>query len=120
MSKGARLGIAIVLVLVALALAASRWLLFTEAGLQFVLARIEHLPTVSIKTTNARGTIAGSLSVDEIVVDHEALHLVARDVRVKPHLLHIGVLRDDLQRDRGLRGPRYKVHHQDGGVASGV
>src|SRR4029450_84487 len=87
--KRAGIAVAILLVLVVLAIAASRWLLFTEAGLQFVLARIEHLSTVSITTKGARGTIARSISADEIVVDHEAAHIVARNVHIAPHLLRI-------------------------------
>jgi len=89
MSKRKGIGIVILVALLALALLASRWLLFTEAGLQFVLARIQHLATVSITTTDARGTIAGSLDAREIVIDHDAVHIVARDVHLRPHLRRI-------------------------------
>jgi translocation and assembly module TamB len=62
------------------------WLLNTEAGLRFTLKRLETLSAVSITTQGARGTIDGPLSFDSIVIDHEALRVEARDVRLAPEL----------------------------------
>jgi translocation and assembly module TamB len=71
---------------------ASRWLLHTEAGLQFALRQLDRVQTVSIEVTGARGTLAGPLSVERIVVDHAAAHIDARGVSVlpKPRALIIG------------------------------
>jgi hypothetical protein len=79
-------------VLLALGLVAalvSRWLLYTEGGLQFVLARIEHLATVSIVTRGASGTIAGGLAAQHITIDHEAVHVELERVRITPDLARI-------------------------------
>jgi translocation and assembly module TamB len=89
MSKRAAIVLAVLLVLIGASLAITRWLLFTEGGLAFLLARIERLPSVSIVTRGVRGTLADSLVADEIVIDHEALHVVARDVRVDMALLRL-------------------------------
>jgi hypothetical protein len=42
------------------------WLINTEAGLHFVLRRLETLSSVSITTSGARGTIGGPLAFDSL------------------------------------------------------
>jgi translocation and assembly module TamB len=78
-------GLLLLLAIVGLFLFAG-WLLSTEAGLHFTLKRLETLSAVSITTQGARGTIDGPLSFDSIVIDHEALRIEARDVRLAPEL----------------------------------
>ena len=63
---------------------ASYWLLYTQPGLQFALSQLQRIPNVRIEVTGARGTLAGPLAADQVVVDHEAVHIVARGVRVDP------------------------------------
>jgi translocation and assembly module TamB len=71
--------------LLALALAwLSYWLLYTQPGLQFALSQLQRIPNVRIEVTGARGRLAGPLAADQVVVDHEAAHIVARGVRVDP------------------------------------
>jgi translocation and assembly module TamB len=61
-----------------------QWLLFTQPGLEFALAQLGRLPSVKIEVRGARGSIAGPLTADSIVVDHEAAHIVARGLAVNP------------------------------------
>jgi translocation and assembly module TamB len=67
-------------------------LLYTQAGLDFVVRRLGSLQDIRIEVTGARGTLAGPLSVDRIVVDHEAVHIDARGIRVvsRPRGLIVG------------------------------
>ena len=60
------------------------WLLFTQPGLEFAIAQLSRLPTVKIEVRGARGSIAGPLSADSVVVDHKAAHVVARGLTVNP------------------------------------
>ncbi len=60
------------------------WLLFTQQGLEFALAQLGRLPTVKIEVRGARGSIAGPLTADSVTVDHEAAHVVARGLAVRP------------------------------------
>ena len=60
------------------------WLLFSQAGLEFAIARLSQLPTLKIEVRGARGSIAGPLSADSVVVDHEAAHVVVRGLTVNP------------------------------------
>jgi translocation and assembly module TamB len=60
------------------------WLLFTQSGLEFAIAQLRRLPTVQVEVHGARGSIAGPLSADRIVVDHAAAHIVARGLSVNP------------------------------------
>ncbi|MGB7737770.1 MAG: translocation/assembly module TamB domain-containing protein [Steroidobacteraceae bacterium] len=60
------------------------WLLFTQPGLDFAVARLDRLPTLKIEVRGARGSIAGPLTADSIVVDHAAAHIVARGLNVNP------------------------------------
>ena len=89
MSRRTGIVIGVLLTLVLIAAFVSRWLLYTEAGLQFVLARIEHLATVSIVTRGASGTIAGGLAAEHITIDHEAVHIELDRVRITPDLARI-------------------------------
>ena len=60
------------------------WLLFTQQGLDFAIAQLSRLPTLKIEVRGARGSIAGPLTADSIVVDHAAAHIVARGLTVNP------------------------------------
>jgi translocation and assembly module TamB len=60
------------------------WLLFTQQGLEFAIAQLSRLPTVKVEVRGARGSIAGPLSADSVVVDHAAAHIVARGLTVNP------------------------------------
>jgi translocation and assembly module TamB len=57
-------------------------LLYTQGGLEFALRQLNRLQGIRIETTGARGSLAGPLDVERIVVDHEALSLEARDLHV--------------------------------------
>jgi translocation and assembly module TamB len=78
-------GVLLLAVLVGLTVWAA-WLLNTEAGLRFVLRRLETLSAVSVTATGARGTLDGPLTFDKLVIDHEAVRIEARDVRLAPEL----------------------------------
>ena len=67
-------------VLVGLPLVALHRALTTEAGLQWALAQLERIPSVRIEAHGASGTLAGPLTVQRLVVDHEAAHIEARGV----------------------------------------
>jgi len=56
--------------------------LTTESGLQWALAQLERLPAVRIEAYGATGTLAGPLTVQRLVIDHEAVHVEARGVRL--------------------------------------
>ena len=81
-------GILLLFVLVGLT-ALAGWLINTEAGLQFVLRRLETLSAVSITASGARGTIGGPLAFDSLVVDHEAARIEVRDLRLEPELTNL-------------------------------
>ncbi len=55
-------------------------LLYTPQGLEFGLSLLQHIEAVRIEVSGARGTIAGPLSFDRVVVDHAAVRVVADDV----------------------------------------
>ena len=81
-------GILLLLAIVGLTVWAG-WLINTEAGLHFVLRRLETLSSVSITTSGARGTIGGPLAFDSLVIDHEAVRIEARDLRLEPELTNL-------------------------------
>ncbi len=60
------------------------WLLFTQQGLDFAIAQLDRLPTLKVEVRGARGSIAGPLTADSVVVDHEAAHVVARGLTLNP------------------------------------
>jgi translocation and assembly module TamB len=52
------------------------WVVYTEAGLRFAVARLpEKLGKVTLKIENVRGTIAGGFGADWVDVDHERSHV---------------------------------------------
>ncbi|HET7202220.1 MAG TPA: translocation/assembly module TamB domain-containing protein [Steroidobacteraceae bacterium] len=57
-------------------------LLYTQAGLDFAIRQLDRLPGLRIDVSGARGTLAGPLDAERIVVDHEAVYLEASDVHV--------------------------------------
>ncbi len=59
-------------------------LLYTTEGLDLLLRQLGHLQTVRIEVTGTHGVLAGPLSADRIVVDHEAVHIEARRLRLHP------------------------------------
>jgi len=65
------------------------WLVNTEAGLHFVLRRLETLSAVSIMARGARGTLAGTLEFDLLVIDHEAVRVEAHDLRIEAELANL-------------------------------
>jgi translocation and assembly module TamB len=67
-------------------------LLFTQAGLDFALRQLDRLQGLTIEVTGAEGTLAGPLAADRIVVDHAAVHIDARGLRVvaRPRTLLAG------------------------------
>ena len=58
--------------------------LYTEQGLQLLLARLQDLEKVKIEVYGAHGVLAGPLFADRVVVDHEAVHIEARGLQVDP------------------------------------
>lgn len=61
-------------------------LLYTPEGLALALRQLDRLETVKVSVTGARGVLAGSLSVDRIVVDHKAVHIEASGLHVEPRV----------------------------------
>jgi translocation and assembly module TamB len=52
------------------------WVLYTEAGLRFAVARLpERLGKVTLKIENVHGTIAGGFGADRVDVDQERTHV---------------------------------------------
>ncbi|HEV7608305.1 MAG TPA: translocation/assembly module TamB domain-containing protein [Steroidobacteraceae bacterium] len=52
------------------------WVLYTEAGLRFAVARLpEHLGKVTLKIEKVHGTIAGGFGADRVDVDQERAHV---------------------------------------------
>lgn len=81
-------GILLLFVLAGLTVWAT-WLVNTEAGLHFVLRRLETLSAVSITASGARGTLSGRLEFDTLVIDHEAVRIDARELRLQPELSNL-------------------------------
>jgi translocation and assembly module TamB len=57
-------------------------LLNTEAGLRFALAQLDRLSSVRIVATGANGTLAGPLTIDRLLVEHEAVRIEAQELRL--------------------------------------
>ncbi len=76
------LPIVALLVLVGLPLVGLHRVLTTEAGLQWALAQLKHVPNVRIEAHGASGTLAGPLKVQRLVVDHEAARIEAQGVEI--------------------------------------
>ncbi|HEX9207062.1 MAG TPA: translocation/assembly module TamB domain-containing protein [Steroidobacteraceae bacterium] len=99
MRRGSAIAGASVLLLAALVGVAAHWLLYTQPGLEFVLRQLGRLPTVQIEVKGVRGTLAGPLEADSVVVDHEAVRVQLRNLRVvsRVRALPIGLVTlDDL------------------------
>ncbi len=64
-------------------------LLYTQRGLEQVLAALAHIEGVHIEVKGARGVIAGPLEFDYVVVDHAAVHVDAYGVRGTPAVLSL-------------------------------
>ena len=54
-----------------------------------MLRRLETLSAVSITASGARGTISGPLEFDTLVIDHEAVRIDARELRLQPELSNL-------------------------------
>jgi translocation and assembly module TamB len=59
-------------------------LLYTPEGLDLALRQLDRLQTIKVQVTGAKGILAGSLSADRVIVDHEAVHIEARGLHVQP------------------------------------
>lgn len=77
--------LAVLLVLIGAPLLVAHRLLTTEAGLQWGLAQLARLPGVRVEAHGASGTLTGPLSVQRLVIDHEAVHVEAYGVRLDVH-----------------------------------
>ena len=60
--------------------------LHSDSGLQWLIAQLDRLPSVRIEATGARGTLAGPLDIDRLVVDHEAVRIEAQGLRLDARL----------------------------------
>jgi translocation and assembly module TamB len=89
MSGRVAIALGVLALLVLGAIAASHWLLYTEPGLRFVLARVSSLSAMKIETEGARGTIAGGVAAESITIDHAAIAIRLERVRVTPDLIRI-------------------------------
>ena len=78
--------VAALLLLIGLPLAATHRLLYSEAGLRFALAQLSRIPAVRIEVTGASGTLAGPLAVQRVLVEHEAVRIEARGLRLDARL----------------------------------
>jgi translocation and assembly module TamB len=100
-----RLRIALPLVLLVLAggVAFLGWkLLYTEPGLRFALAQLHRIPAVRIEAGGARGTLAGPLTIDRLIVEHEAVRIEVRDLRL--HARVRSLLAGDVHLDEASAG----------------
>ena len=61
-------------------------LLYTPAGLDLLVRQLARLDSVKIEVRGAEGVLAGSLSAEAVIVDHEAVRIEARRLRVRPDL----------------------------------
>ncbi|HTU67982.1 MAG TPA: translocation/assembly module TamB domain-containing protein [Steroidobacteraceae bacterium] len=56
------------------------WVIYTEAGLQFAVARLpEKLGSVTLQIEDVRGTIAGGFSAKRVDVDHALTHVTVEN-----------------------------------------
>jgi translocation and assembly module TamB len=73
------LGALILLVLLLLA-----WVIYTEAGLRFAVARLPHqMGKVTLVIEDVKGTIAGGFSAKRVDVDHELTHVLVENGRAR-------------------------------------
>ncbi|HEX7374893.1 MAG TPA: hypothetical protein VF277_07955, partial [Steroidobacteraceae bacterium] len=59
-------------------------LLYTPEGLDLLLRQLGRLDAVKIEVSGAHGVLAGALSAERVVVDHEAVHIEVRNLGVHP------------------------------------
>jgi translocation and assembly module TamB len=70
--------------LVLLIVAMLAWVIYTEAGLQFAVARLpRQLGKVTLIIEDVRGTIAGGFSAKRVDVDHELTHVLVENGRAR-------------------------------------
>jgi translocation and assembly module TamB len=79
-------------VLAAVAVPAA-WLFGTESGLVQLLGLASHAPGVTIAARGVRGTLGGGFEIDELVIDHERVRVVARGLRARLDPLDLPILR---------------------------
>ena len=79
------LGVAL-LALVGVPLLLAWRLLTTDAGLRLALAQLERLPSVRVVAMGVNGTLAGPLTVDRLLIEHEAVRIEAQDLRIDARL----------------------------------
>ena len=86
----------VIIALIALLLVSSVlwWLCYTQSGLRFVLAQLDHVPEISIKIRAVSGRLARPLHIDHFELDHERVHIVADqiDLDLNPALLLSGII----------------------------
>jgi translocation and assembly module TamB len=73
----------VLLALVGLPLLLGSQLLHSEQGLRFLLSQLDRIPDVQITVMGANGTLDGPITIDRLVVDHEAVHVEARDIHLQ-------------------------------------
>jgi translocation and assembly module TamB len=73
---------AVALVLVVLPVGAAYRALHSESALQWILTQLTRVPNVRIEATGASGTLAGPLTIERLVIDHEATRIEARGVQL--------------------------------------
>jgi len=71
------------LILVVLPTGAAYRALHSESALQWALAQLTRVPNVRIEATGASGTLAGPLTIERLVIDHEAARIEARGIRLE-------------------------------------
>src|SRR3954468_22581460 len=60
------------------------WVIYTEAGLQFAVARLpRQLGSVTLSIDDVRGTIAGGFSAKRVDVDHALTHVLVENGRAR-------------------------------------
>ena len=74
--------VAVLLALLAVPILAAYRLLHSEAGLQFALDQLKHIPGVRIEASGASGTLAGPLTIARLVIEQEAARIEAEGVRL--------------------------------------
>jgi translocation and assembly module TamB len=75
------------------------WVIYTEAGLRFAVARLpEHMGKVTLKIEGVHGTIAGGFDANLVEVDHELTHVRVENGRARVNFWPILVGRISVRR----------------------
>ena len=82
MGRRGWMAIALLLVLAGLPVALGYQVLHSEWGLQFLVSQLHRIPGVRIEVGGARGVLAGPLEFDRVIVEHPAVRIDARDLRL--------------------------------------